>query len=247
VDPREKQVIYVTNDMLINQLRRDALLIADSFDRLHDGDLREMSQLLGSASFLLFTGFRHSVQQGDELRTVAAQLTFNAINTFLGAATLLRNGFYLQAAILVRSIVETLAAVLHLITTPADLPRLAGSTLDLKTTLSSAKTILPPFGKLYGFFSKGFVHVGSLHGQLQPVAPYEGKSDELDANIGFLRMSIWLIYVVVELLFVDLSDSGKYWQQLGHGRVAYQPSEETIRWQESFLKGATQSAEAQDE
>ena len=82
---------------------------------------------------------------------------------------------------------------------------------------------------------------------MQPVAPYQGKSDELEVTIGFLRMSIWLIYVVVELLFVDLSDPARYWRRLGPGRVAYQPSEETIRWQESFLRGSmSQSVEGQD-
>jgi hypothetical protein len=247
IDPRAKQVIYVTNDMLINQLRRDAPLIADSFDRLHADDLREMSELLGSASVLLLNGFRRAAENGDDLRTVAAQLAFNALNTFVSSVTLLRNGFCLQAAMLIRSILETLAAVLHLMTTPSDLPLLASNALEIKTTLPSAKRVLPPFGRLYGYFSRGFVHVSSLQGQLQPVVPYDGKSDALEANVGFLRASVWLIYVVVELLFVDLSDSARYWRRLGEGRFAFQPSEDTVRWHESFLRMPTSKSGADGE
>src|SRR5205823_577723 len=131
---------------------------------------------------------------------------------------------------------ETLATVLHLITTPSDLQRFKNDKLELKVILSSAKKVLPAFGSLYGFFSESFIHISSLHGRLQPVALYNKHSDELNANIRFLRMSVWLIYVVVELLFIDLIDERKYWKSVEPGQAAYQPSEETLQWQAKFLK-----------
>ena len=168
-----------------------------------------MSDLLSRASYFLFSGFGEVTRKDDELRSVSAQLVFNALHTFVGGATLLQTGFCLQAAIVVRSILETLATVLHLIIMPADLQQFKEDKLELKTILTSAKRVLPPFGYLYGFFSNKFVHIGSIHGQLQPLVPYESHSDELNANVMFLRMSVWLIYVVTELLFIDLIDECK--------------------------------------
>jgi hypothetical protein len=71
IDKEEKQIIYVSKDILINQLCRDAPKIAESFDRLHEKDLREMSELLGSSSFLLMQGFKEASSKNDEMRIVA--------------------------------------------------------------------------------------------------------------------------------------------------------------------------------
>ena len=125
--------------------------------------------------------------------------------------------------------------MLHLITIPADLQRFKENKLELKTTLPSTKKVLPPFGHLYEFFSQKFVHIGALHGQLQPLVSYENHSDELNANIQFLRISTWLIYVVTELLFIDLIDKSKYWKRIVSREATFQPSEETLQWQEQFL------------
>lgn len=235
VDPEQQLVFYVTNDLLINQLRRDAPKIAESFDRLHDADLREMSGLLGSVSFLLMVGLNKVCRKQDERRQLCAQLVFNAMNSFIGATSLLREGLYLQCSIMVRSILETLATVMHLIIRPSDLERFKKNELDLKTVISSAKKIIPPFGHMYGMFSDMFVHISALHGKLHPIGPYEDKSEHLSANITFLRFSIWLAYVVVELLFVDMIEEGKYWGTIGPGKAEWRPSRETMEWQDKFL------------
>lgn len=159
-DPEEKQVLFVTKDILINTLRRDGPKAAESFDRLHDVDLREMSELLGRTCFLLTHGLKEVNRKNDELRIVRAHLCFNAINTFIGATSLLREGFYLQASILVRTILEALATVIHLAMTPSDLSRFKRNELELKAIIPSAKKIVPPFGHMYGMFSEMFVHVG---------------------------------------------------------------------------------------
>jgi len=45
IDRESKQIIQVTKDILINQIKRDAPAIGESFDRLHDSDLREIADL----------------------------------------------------------------------------------------------------------------------------------------------------------------------------------------------------------
>jgi len=235
LNPKEKRFVYVTNDILLNQLRRESLEIAESFDRLHEADLREMSQLLGSVIFLLWTGFRQVNLKGDELRAVGARLIFNAANTFVGAATLLRNGLYLQASMLVRSILESIAAVIHLVTTPSDLQRFKEGKIKTSAILAGAKKVFPVIGRIHGMFSESFLHLSSFHVTLQPVQLYDGQSEEVNANLSFLRASVWLLYVAVELLFLDMLEVRKYWRPIGNGQVAYEPSEETLKWEEKFL------------
>ena len=236
VDREAKQIIHVTNDVLINQIRRESLSIGESFDILHEADLRDISALFSRVSYLLFVGFRAAVEEEDRLRRVATELSFNAANTLMGATSLLRQGFYLQAAILVRSILEASATVLHLIQQPDDVKRFESGSLPLKEVMRSAKDALPPFGALYGFFSEQFVHISALHGTLQPVRPYRGRSDELDVTIGFIRLCTWILYVTVELLFVDLlGPEAKYWRTRESGSVAYDPEDSTREWLESFL------------
>jgi hypothetical protein len=155
---------------------------------------------------------------------------FNAVHSFIGAAALLRQGFYLQSAILVRSILEQTATVLHLVTTTSDLPRFKRGDLKVTAILRGAKRTLPPFGGLYGFFSENFVHMGPLHGSPQPLAFYQRHSDELDVTIGFLRTGVWIILVTTELLFIDPSEDRLYWKPRGYGQVAYDPSDETKQW-----------------
>jgi len=236
VAPEARQVFLVTKDILLNTLRRDGPIAARSFDQLHEGDLLEMSELLGTTCFLLTQGFKEVTEKNDELRIACGSLCWNAINTFIGATSLLRDSYYLQSSILVRSILETMATAMHLIMTPTDLIRFKGNKLELKATIPSAKKIVPPFGHMYGMFSETFVHIGSLHGKPQPVGPHREDSEELSAVLTFLRFSIWLIFVTVELLFADMMQNGKYWEKIAPGQIQWRPTDATIEWQEKFLR-----------
>lgn len=234
-DEDAKQLMFVTKDILINTLRRDGPIAAKSFDQIHDGDLHEMSELLGTTCFLLTQGFKIVNETKDELRISCATLCWNAINTFISATSLLRDGYYLQCAILIRSILETAATAMHLFINPADLVQFRDSKLELKAIIPSAKRIVPPFGHMYGMFSDKFVHIGPLHGKLHPIGPHQEDSDELGANLTFLRFSVWLIYVTVELIFADMIQGGKYWEKIAPGQIQWRPTKATIAWQDKFL------------
>jgi hypothetical protein len=237
VNRERKEILYVTKDILLNTLRRDSSLITDSFDRLHERDLKDMSELLGSICFFLYTGLEEA-RQKKELRSTMVQLLMNATNTFIAATTLLRTGFYFQAPILLRSLLETLATVLHLIVAGSDLQKFKDGNLSPKVILASAKKVLPPFGWLYGHLSESFVHIAPVHGQVQLVMPYDKSlAEPLKLNIRYLRMALWLIYVVTELTFVDVFKEGKYWKWLGGGKAEFNPSDGTRAWQKIFLMG----------
>lgn len=172
----------------------------------------------------------------DELRQTCGYLLFNGINSFTAAFELLRNGYRLQPGILVRNILETLSTILHLFILPDDLKLFKQGNLKSTKTLDAAKKVIPPFGQLYGFFSDGFVHISSLYQNFQPLIPFKSKEDEaLKVNVGFMKISIWLIYVTTELIFLDIIKAPRYWRKLGGGKYLYSPSREEHSRQSEFF------------
>jgi len=235
IDHDANEVAFFTKDMLTNQLKHTSPEIASSFDRLHGKDLDSLSEFMARPMALLSLGYKHALRTDDELRVILVNLVFNALHSFIAAASLLRQGFYLQCSMLIRFVIEQTATVLYLATTPNDLDKLKRGDLKLPAILRGAKKVLPVFAGLYGFFSEHFVHMSQMHAMAHPLVPYKEYSDELDVNIGFLRTAAWLILVTTELLFIDLHDDRLYWKPRGRGQVTYNPSEETKQWQEKFL------------
>jgi len=114
----KKKIIIFTDDMLINQLRRDGPKIEESFDRLCANELSELSELLSKTNGLIYSGLSIGVQKEDELRSACAQLLLNGTNSFAAATAILRMGYVLQPGIIVRAILETVSTSLHLMQYP---------------------------------------------------------------------------------------------------------------------------------
>ena len=235
-DQEKNQAVYVTNDILLNTLRIDNLKTAESFDLLYEKDLHEMSALLGQIAFLTKIGLEHVYRKNDELRIIVTRIILNSLNTFLAAVTVLRNGYYLQASILVRSIFETTSTALYLIINPSDLKKFQDGNLETRTVNLQIKKIFPSLVKLYGLFSNTFVHISPLYSELHPLQTYKQPTEELNANIDFLRASIWFVDVVVDLLFSDVKDNLKYWKYIEPHKFIYKSSEEMSQWAHSFLR-----------
>jgi hypothetical protein len=215
LDTERELFIAYTDDVLINQIRRDTTKITDSFDKLCEDHLREISRVFSTVFMLLHRGIIRSSHQGLGLEQTCAEMLMNTLNSFVAATTVLRNGFRLQPGIVIRSILEAISTVLHLFTNPDDLEDFKEGRLQSSKTIPSAKKILPPFGWHYGFFSKNFAHIGYLHQNLQPLVPYETFDDALEVNISFLRLTVWLLYVTTELVCLEVVVTPRYWQYLG--------------------------------
>ena len=239
LDQQHGQLVVYTDEMLINQLQRDSLKIAASFDELCEEHLRSMSRLCSEVFMLLHQGLIVDLYH-NELDQACIGMLMNAANSFSAAVTLLRNGYRLPPGILVRNILETISTVLHLFTRPDDLKKFKEGQLKSSKTIAAAKEVLPPFGRLYGFFSQEFAHIGSIQRELQPLVPYDHIDDALRVNLCFLKMTIWLLYVSSELLCLDIVGRPRYWHCLGKKQdgqtaYAYAPSTEERRWMARFL------------
>jgi hypothetical protein len=238
VDPRHRSTVLVGGEFLINQFKRDGPKIEASFDRLCMPDLEALSELASQAAGILFAGLSKATSNGDALRTQCAELTVNALNAFSAAVQALRSGYLLAPGIVMRNVVETLAVVAHLMTEPKDLPRFQAGRFSSTSALASAKKMIPVFGHWYGFLTEQFSHIGKIHHSIQPVRPYEERSEPLQLNLSMLRVSLWLTYITAELLFLDCTVSPRYWRRVGDGTYVYAPSNEELAWQKMFLGSA---------
>lgn len=234
VDRAEKKLFIFTDDMLLNQLRRDGPAIEQSFDALCSVDLQDLSAQFSRTSGLVFSGLAVAQRGDDKLRFALAQLLMNGCNSFAAAVATLRMGFVLQPGIILRSLLETISTSLHLLLHPRDLSAYESHTLPSPKTIAAAKRAIPNFGLLYGHFSDNFAHIGVLHKSVTPLSRFTERHEGLSTNLSSLRIAVWLLYVTVELVFLDLLESPRYWRKLENG-YAFDPDESEKDWMKKFL------------
>ncbi|WP_280570855.1 hypothetical protein [Chromohalobacter sp. 296-RDG] len=234
VDNENKRIVVFTDDMLLNQLRRDGPKIEKSFDSLCQGELVQLSSLVSRTAGLLYSGLAIAQQNNDEIREACAMLLINASNSFGSAVAVLRMGYVLQPGIILRSLLEALSTSLHLLQKPEDLAPYEEHNLSSTKTIAAAKRALPPFGQLYGHFSDNFVHIGRFHKKINPVREYSKGNEALELNLSSLRIAAWLLYVTTELAFNELVKEPSYWQPVDQGYM-YNPSEAEKEWMTEFF------------
>lgn len=229
-------VISFKNNQLLNQLRHVSPKIQASFDKYCEADLEELIDFHNLLSLMLQAGSLAATAGSDSLRTSCGHLLKNAFNTHGAALTTLRCGFVLQPGILLRTMIEQVAFVLHLILHPEDVESYKEGNLTAKDKriIISAKMILPTFGKIYGDFSNEFTHVGQLHHVHRPVGPYPNRNEGLEINFYLLRLSIWLLYVAAELTFFDAVEP-RYWKAANG--FEFKPTDAEQKRMEHFLRG----------
>lgn len=239
-DPDKEQIYEFRRSMLINQITRDADMIAKSFDALHSAELEKMSALFSHCSAIWATGLMSAERNEDSVRKACAELLSNALNSMAAAAYMLRGGFVLQPGPVIRSAIETMAVALHLIQFPEDFQQYQEHKFESTRAISSAKRVFPPFGQIYGFLSREFTHIGTLHKQLTPIRAYTGNEESLRLNIQVLNTGIWMCYVSCELVFLNGVSHPRYWREVAEqvkGKTAYiyEPSDKERAWMADFL------------
>lgn len=240
VDQVNRQVLDVRKTVLVNQITRDAETIARSFDKLHSQDLLNISEQFALCFALLTSGVLKASQEEDDLRIACGELLSNALNSMAAATYLVRGGFVLQPGGVIRSCIESLAVVLHLVQFQSDLEAYRKHRFNSTRAIASAKRVFPPFGKLYGLLSEQFIHIGRLHKQFTPLREYEASYEPLDLNMHFIATGVWMCYVTCELVYLGLISEPRYWTQAAQAspdQVAYHysPSAEETAWMEKFM------------
>ncbi|UCV16528.1 hypothetical protein [Quatrionicoccus australiensis] len=222
--------IIVTSDLLINQIKRESLAIAESFDILCDDDLNEISDLYSQAAFVLISAL-NGQRPLSNVQSWAVEVLINISISLSAAVYVLRAGYLLVPGTVLRNAVEAMAVCLHGLQNSSDLKKIQSGEFNTPHAITTAKKIIPPFGQIYGMLSNLFTHISPLHQKIKPLAPYTEQHAGLDMNLKTIRASIWLFYVVVEFAFIgSLGESARYWKIVSPNSGKYDPSEEERAW-----------------
>jgi hypothetical protein len=234
IDRERQRTIFVTKDILLNQIHRDAPAIARTFDKLAERDLHEISAVIADAVSLLFRYV--TIGATDYLGTCAGLLS-SALSTFMASVAVAREGHRRPYGAMARGVIETICTVIHIAVEKDALERFHQGTLQSTKSVSVAKKVLEPLGPMYGFFSNRFVHINKLHASFEPTAKYTAADEALPFILTTLRSNAWLIFVVSELIFLKDVEEPRYWKAMGEG-VVYDPSENERIWLKEYFEGS---------
>lgn len=232
LDYDRKQIEFLTNDILLNQLQREGPKAARSFDKVAKVSLIESSKLFASSLGALKKHLPRIEDDGS--KATCARLLFSAMQSYTAGLQVARHGFPSDYAILARTVIETLATVLALATNPEALEQFHSGRLKSSKCVTWSKKTFPALSPLWVELSNDFVHIGKRHSLLEFPRKY---SDE-DERIKFVEMSMlsiaFLISVVTELVYADESFSNKYWKRVEDGWT-FEPSSDVIDWMKKHI------------
>ena len=133
--------------------------------------------------------------------------------------------------------IESICTALYLFTKPEDLDNYNQGKLSSTKTLSQAKKVIPMLGRLYGYFTEEFAHLGSIQRKLGTVFVFKDKEDPgALVNLCFIKLATNLLYIATELVFYDQAQRHRYWKRISPGIFEYDPSEKERSWQQEFLQ-----------
>jgi hypothetical protein len=239
VDHELKRVVFVTKDMVINQLKRDTPRIARSFDTAVGGDIEEVSEVIGGVFTILAPQIVGRDLSNQSRGPTCAGLLNTAAATFLGCIHLARGGYRLQYMTLSRSVVETLCTVMHMMVDVNAVSEFHAGSLKSTRSVSAANKVLPVFSRMWGELSNQFVHINTMHSGLNRISSYKADDDDLSVIRMNMKLSVWLLYVATELAFLEYIEHPRYWR-IAHQRgdeneIHFDPSDDEKSWQTGFF------------
>lgn len=237
LDEEKSEQYIFTRDQLINQLQRVCPEIQKSFDKTFSEEFKNLSSDLSEILPIQFVGYRKALESNSELLITCGDLLRNSANTIIAANQTLRGGFRLQSGILLRSVIEMCATVIHLLVKPGDLKKFLADELSSTKSISIADKHIPLFGRIWGLMSSKQIHINSLHTDWYPMKEYNNK-EEIPASItlGMLGVSTMILAIVTELTFVNEIETPKYWEVIEKGQVKFiPPDNSTLSWTEKLL------------
>ncbi len=233
----EGEVLVFTRDQIINQLQEFVPQINKSFDSVYKVEFKNISSDLCEVMPLIFIKLKEARRNNDELKVVCGYLLRNATNTVTSSVQILRCGFKLQGGILLRSVVEICATVIHLMLEPKLLNDFKKGKMKSARSISVASKKVPLFGQYWGLMSNSFVHINSIHAGWYPLGEYNEREDPVKSTLGIIGIVTMMIRIAVELTFYDYVNHHRYWKkQEGEEPLFILTREEKIDWALELLR-----------
>lgn len=229
-------VMFVTKDMLTNQIYRDGPRIATSFDELARDAVRQCSEVMSMAQAMLIKHLPKIEDKGSE--ATCARLLFSAAHSYVAAIEVARKGYPRELGALMRLIVETIATALAIAINGAPtLEKFHKGKLETTKCIGIAKKALPFLGQLNGELSNNFVHIGALQDSIDGPTLYTKGDQRLDFVITTMKLMAMLLDIVTEVIFATDIENHRYWKREGGGWT-FEPTKKTREWMENFAPQA---------
>lgn len=238
LDKEKGEQFIFTRDLLIHQLQSVCPEIEKSFDNVFSEEFKILSSDLSDVLALQFVGYRKAVEIKSELLTTCGDLLRNSAFTIIASNQALRSGFRFQSGILLRSVIEMCATVVHLLVKPEDLKKFLANELSSTKSITIADKQIPLFGKVWGLLSKKHIHINSLHLDWYPMKEFKDK-EEMPAvvTLRMIGFSILIMAIVTELVFIDEVELPKYWKRIGQNQLELIPLDSSqYSWLEQPLQ-----------
>ena len=231
-----REVVVVSQSMLMNRVGREARVVAQSFDAISGEAVAHLEVMYGRVAALLYVGLKSAKASGNELRHTCAIVLTNALKSLTGAFTLLRTGWRLQPYLCLRNGMEATSVVIHLLQRPDDLEKFKEGQLESPKTLKSAKAAIPPIGQMYGILSEEFVHVGKPFLHVQKGNVYTESEWEMWQCLASVSGFAFMLFLVTELMFIEEVAEPQCWARGSAGGFTQQWSVEIKAWREAFVR-----------
>ncbi|WIV20240.1 hypothetical protein QPK24_05955 [Paenibacillus polygoni] len=236
VDNVNNQIRVYSNDMLQKRIQRDSNTIGKSFDKLCSDELVQMGELFSKANYLISNAFFRANHKEDEMKVTSSKLLMNAASTIQAAVELLRIGYTLQPCMLLRSVIETISTVAYFMMEPGGHQVYLDGKLDVNKTIKYGKQLIPNLGQLQGILSNHFVHISSLHSDLNGITKHIEITPPLRINLNMIKVCTWCLFVTSEVTFYDYFDDHKYWIKVAEGQYKFIQSDDDKKWMSEFFK-----------
>jgi len=212
--PTEGAVVFVTDDMLINQIKRDNPKIAKAFDPQFETELNALSRDFSQTAGLIARGAIEN-RESTAKKLIGALLS-NAINGVAAAVELTRLGYRLQPAAPLRVSAETTAVAIQLTLNDDKVNDFLAGKLKSTEAIGPAKQVVPFMGRLYGYLSEQFTHAGPLFGEMQLNTPYDATGVVVArTNLLAVQSVLLAIGLAAEIAFFDCVKVPRYWIRSG--------------------------------
>lgn len=226
-----EHMIFKRNQ-LVNQLQKICPVINSSFDEIYEDEFKKISSEISEILPILFVGYKHAQKDKEELFITCGDLLRNSSNTIIAAVQTLRCGFRLQSGILLRSVIEICATVVHLITIPEDLTAFLNDELKSTKSISIANKLIPLFGRAWGILSNKHIHINSLHAEWYPLKEFKDKKEiTTEVTLGVIGLVTIILRITTELTFYSNVDEHTFWKSEGENKVSFiPPSDDITKW-----------------
>lgn len=108
--------------------------------------MKEMSKLYSTCVHKNGDGFIRAVDSKDEFAIQCGKLLMNATKTIQASVELIRIGYILQPAMLLRSIVEVFSLIAYMHVEDDGFEKFKANKVDINKTIKYGKKILPAIG-----------------------------------------------------------------------------------------------------